>query len=680
MLFHLSLGARAGLAAVGLALGATDAGVPALRPAQDPVFAADAPPADGMWLESVDLANMVTGLRPAMPGRSTYNKALKNRDETYPHGLGTHPFSELHVDLRGSAVRFRSLAAIDDEASEWAPKDRPFGTVTFEVWVDGRKRYDSGVVRFREAPRVVDVDLRGGRRMVLVVRDGGDGNDSDNADWLGAHIVLAPNTPAARRPRSIPRPRHLEPTMPLATGHDLRLGVRGPGVIGGSPGRPFLYRLPVTGAPPLSVAVAGLPPGLTFNAETRVLTGTTPPAGVYPVAVTARDAHGATVTRALTLDIGAQRLARTPPMGWNHWNAWGKIIDDAKIRQAADQLIATRLADHGYQYVNVDDGWEGTRDSGGRLTSNASFPDMAALAAYIHSKGLKAGLYSSPGPTTCGGFVGSFGHEEQDARTFAAWGFDFLKYDWCSYAKVAKDESRETLMAPYRTMRRALEAQSRDLVLALCQYGNGKVWQWGKEVGQMWRTTGDITYTWDSVAAIGFAQAEAAPFGAPGGWNDPDLLVLGRMGWGRTMTPTQLTPNEQITHMTLWALLPAPLMLSADLTQIDPFTRDLLTNDEVLAINQDRLGQPAQQRVKTPGYEVWVRPLEGDAWAVALFNRNERRAPLAVRWSELGLPDGDYTIRNVWTNRDLGRSARGHQAVVAGHGALLLRLSRAPAR
>jgi alpha-galactosidase len=355
--------------------------------------------------------------------------------------------------------------------------------------------------------------------------------------------------------------------------------------------------------------------------------------------------------------------------------------------------VKSGLADHGWTNINIDDYWEVHRDSKdptlqgpqrdaeGRVLANPRFPDMPGLVAYIHKLGLRAGLYSSPGPWTCGGCVGSYQHELDDARQYADWGFDYLKYDWCSYKTIAKDKNLETLKAPYLVMRDALRKQKRDIVFSLCQYGNGDVWEWGQSVGgQLWRTTGDITDTWPSMATIGFGQAGHEPFAGPGHWNDPDMLVVGHVGWGKNLHPTRLTPDEQYTHLSLWALLAAPLLIGADMTALDDFTLNLLTNDEVLDVDQDPLGKQAARVSKGGGpsgeLQVWARPLEGGAHAVGLFNRGLLPARVAVKWSELGVT-GPQRVRDLWRQLDLGTFKDELAVQVPAHGVLLVRLQTA---
>jgi alpha-galactosidase len=354
-------------------------------------------------------------------------------------------------------------------------------------------------------------------------------------------------------------------------------------------------------------------------------------------------------------------------MGWNSWNVWATSVDAAKIRAAADALVSTGLAAHGYSYINIDDAWEGTRDEQGNIQTNEKFGDMKSLANYVHSQGLRLGIYSSPGPKTCAGFEGSFQHEEQDARTWAGWGIDYLKYDWCSC--TSKDH-----VAPYATMRAALDQADRDIVYSFCQYGMSDVWTWGAGTGaNLWRTTGDITDTWNSMSTIGFSQPRLSEFAGRGHWNDPDMLVVGRLGWGSHPRPTRLKPIEQQTHITIWAMLSAPLLVGCDLTKIDDFTRDLLCNDEVLAVNQDSLGQPARRISADGSVEIWSRPLDDGTVAVAVFNRGTEEGKSVVRWSDLGI-EGMHAVRDLWQQRNIGNFEGNFGATIPAHGSMLLKI------
>jgi alpha-galactosidase len=384
-------------------------------------------------------------------------------------------------------------------------------------------------------------------------------------------------------------------------------------------------------------------------------------------------------------------------MGWNDWYTFYEHPSDALMRRAADIMIQSGLADHGYQYVNIDDSWMGrpgsadpdlqgpARDARGMINANRRFPDMKAMTAYIHGLGLKAGLYTSPGPRTCAGFYGSYGHEPEDAARLVEWGFDFLKYDWCSYEEVAPKGSApeaERLQKPYRLMGPLLEQQPRDIVFNLCQYGMGDVWLWGGEVGgHSWRTTGDLGLEkgqrLPGFYAIGLSNAEHAQHARPGRWNDPDYILIGYVGNAHNITDppklTTLTRHEQYSYMSMWALMAAPLFYSGDITRLDPFTLGVLNNAEVIAVDQDPLGRQARIVRKTGGEFVLAKPMEDGSVAVGLFNLSEARRDITVTLAELGL-GVRQRVRDLWRWNDAGTITGEYTASVARHGVMLVRM------
>jgi alpha-galactosidase len=353
-------------------------------------------------------------------------------------------------------------------------------------------------------------------------------------------------------------------------------------------------------------------------------------------------------------------LALTPPMGWNSWNHFAGKVTDAEIRQTADRLVSSGMAAAGYIYVNIDDTWEGTRDAQGNIQSNAKFPDMKALADYVHSKGLKLGIYSSPGPKTCAGYEGSYNHEAQDARTYAAWGVDYLKYDWCSASQVYTPDQ---MQAVYAKMAQALRATGRPMVFSLCEYGWQNVGQWGASVGgNLWRTTDDIQDNYASMARNGFSQNGREFAAGPGHWNDPDMLEIGNGG---------MSQDEYQTHMSLWAMLAAPLIAGNDLDAMTPAALSILTNREVIAVDQDKLGRQGFRVSAQGDWEIWKRPLAGGAMAVALFNRGAQPASMTADWQALGVR-ANPKVRDLWAHRDV--TAPGHFTVtVPAHGVVMLR-------
>ena len=371
---------------------------------------------------------------------------------------------------------------------------------------------------------------------------------------------------------------------------------------------------------------------------------------------------------------GQATIAATPPMGWNSWNHFAGKVTDADVRAAADALVSSGMRDAGYIYVNIDDTWEGQRNAQGEIQTNSKFPDMKALADYVHSKGLKLGIYSSPGPQTCAKYEGSYGHEEQDAKTYASWGIDYLKYDLCSFRKIMDKESGgdpqkafEIQKAAYEKMHKALEATGRPIVFSLCQYGWNDVWKWGPEVGgNLWRTTDDISDNYARMSLIGFSQAGLAKYAGPGHWNDPDMLEVGNGG---------MTEDEYRTHMTLWAILAAPLLAGNDLSKMTPQTLVLLTNREVIAVDQDPMGKQGDRVWAEGPREIWAKPLSGGAKAVGLFNRADTPREMSLQLSTVG-SGNDAKLRDLWAGADITAEDGVYTVRVPAHGAVMLKVSQ----
>jgi alpha-galactosidase len=375
---------------------------------------------------------------------------------------------------------------------------------------------------------------------------------------------------------------------------------------------------------------------------------------------------------AIPIALSAQsKVAATPAMGWNSWNHFATRVTDKDVRAAADAIVASGMKDAGYIYVNIDDSWEAEkRDAQGNIQTNSKFPDMKALADYVHSKGLKIGIYSSPGPRTCGGYLGSYQHEEQDAKTYAAWGIDYLKYDLCSYGEIMRKaapnnqaKQYEMMRAAYEKMHKALVATGRPIYYSLCQYGWGSVWKWGPTVGgNSWRTTDDIEDSYMSMSNIGFSQAGLSKYAGPGHWNDPDMLEVGNGG---------MKYNEYLTHMSLWAMLAAPLLAGNDLSKMTPETKSILLNKDVIAIDQDPLGRQGD-RVSAEGpFEVWSKPLQNGDLAVALFNRGHDAEQMSLPLAKLGL-SASSKVHNVWNPSDNSHGPW----MVPEHGVVLLRITK----
>jgi alpha-galactosidase len=635
-----------------------------------PAFAAET-----VSLTSLDLSKMRQGWGKPQIDRSIREKPLAIGGKVFEHGVGTHANSTLWIDLAGGSERFQATVGVDDAAGGAA-------SINFKIVGDGRKLWESGLMRPKQAAKTVDLDLRGVKLLLLSVGDGGDGINFDHANWADARFLVT-----GVKPKTIDGPKEEPFILTPKPGPAPR--INGPRVCGCRPGNPFLYRIPTTGQRPITFSAENLPEGLTLDPQSGIVTGSVSERGQYLVKLKAQNAQG-TAERALKIVCG-NTLALTPPMGWNHWYAHYNRIIDKLMREAADVMVSSGMADVGYQYVNIDDCWMNApshpdplrvgplRDDQGNILPNRHFPDMKALTDSIHAKGLKAGIYTSPGPMTCAGFAGAYGHEEQDAKQFADWGFDFLKYDWCSYGNVVKkDYSLEAKKRPYELMGRILRKQRRDIVLNLCQYGMGNVWEWGAEVGgQSWRTAGDLGFELDRIFEVALSNAEHRAYSRPGSWNDPDYIQIGYVGNARGMgepTPCPLTPNEQYAFMSLWCLMASPLFYSGDMNRLDEFTLNVLCNPEVIDIDQDPLGQCARVIPLTDETFVMVKDLEDGSKAVGLFNRGEMPTTVTARWSDLGLT-GQQAARDLWRQKDLGSVDSQYEATVPRRGVVLLRLS-----
>ena len=639
----------------------------------------DAAASETIWISSLDLTPVRQGWGNPQPDKSVTGKPLSIAGKIFDHGLGTHADSLARIDLRGGSEKFSALVGVDDAASSDSAR------LVFKVVGDGKTLWKSSVMKQGQAAEPVNVDVKGVRTLLLQAVVSGTSVAYAHADWAEAKLLVTGDRPVITE---LPP----EPAIILTPRPPREPRINGPRIFGTRPSHPFLYTIPATGDRPMTFSVKNLPKGLVVDPQTGQITGSLTRGGEYVVTFRAVNALGH-AEREFRI-VCADTLALTPHLGWNSWYVWESHVTDAIMRAAADAMVSTGLRDHGFQYVNIDDCWAvkpgsadpaiggEARDSQGRVNANRRFPDMRALTDYIHSKGLKAGIYTSPGPLTCAGHVGAYQHEELDARRFAEWGFDFLKYDWCSYGEVAKNPDRAALEKPYRLIGDILRRQNRDIILNLCQYGMGNVWEWGKAVGgHSWRTAGDLGGSFEGIPAALFrdgfdvyARDGLDKFGGPGGWNDPDYLLLGYLSnWKGQTVPTPLTPNEQYTHVSLWCLVAAPLILSGDITRLDEFTLSLLTNDEVLDVDQDPLGRPGRRVAIQEDREVWAKDMEDGTKAVGLFNRGETDAEISARWADLGLR-GKQIVRDLWRQKDLGPFDREFKTTVPRHGVVLLRI------
>ncbi|MGZ3852801.1 MAG: NPCBM/NEW2 domain-containing protein, partial [Flavisolibacter sp.] len=649
--------------------------------------------AQTVWLDQLDVSSATQGYGVPNKNKTVDGRTMTIAGKTFERGFGTHSESSLLIQLDGKATSFTAQVGIDDEIKGHEP------AVEFELYGDKQKLWSSGIMRFGDGPKLCSVPLTGIKRLELVVTDGGNGNYYDHADWADAKfettgatsfatISLVPSEPYILTPAPSVKPR-----------------INGASVVGVRPGSPFQFQVAATGQRPMSFYAKGLPTGLKIDSKTGVITGKIKNPGTFIASLIAKNSQGA-AERKLRIVCG-DRIALTPPMGWNSWNCFAGEVSADKVKRAADAMVKSGLINHGWTYINIDDFWQNHRDSkdqtlrgalrdeAGNIVPNSRFKDMKALADYIHGLGLKIGLYSSPGPWTCGGCAGSYGHEKQDAESYAKWGFDYLKYDWCSYGGVIEgmpgnDPQKlsslsfnggngvATAIKPYKMMGDYLRQQPRDIVFSLCQYGMSDVWKWGDSVnGNCWRTTGDITDTWTSVKNIALAQDKSAPWAKPGNWNDPDMLVVGTVGWGNPH-PSKLKPDEQYLHFTLWSLFSAPLLIGCDMEKLDAFTLNLLANDEVIDINQDPLGKQATCLQVIGDLRIYVKDLEDGSRAVGFCNFGLEKVNLSYKdFEKLGIT-GRQKVRDLWRQKNITTldAKADHLAIdVPVHGVLLYKFT-----
>lgn len=469
--------------------------------------------------------------------------------------------------------------------------------------------------------------------------------------------------------------------------------INGPSVYGVRPGSPFQYLIPATGERPMSYGVDGLPDGLMIDAHTGIIRGALPEPGEYVVTLRAKNALGA-AEKQLRIRCG-DTIALTPPMGWNSWNCWGSSVSAEKVLRSAKALVDSGLAQHGWTYINIDDGWQGARSGPNQaLVGNEKFLDMKGLCDQVHALGLKIGIYSTPWISSYANFAGgssddpkgawsrSLDHEKSkrfgrtsfaqaDAKQWGAWGIDYLKYDWHPIDVPHVEE-----------MSKALRASGRDIIFSLSNsapFEHAADWA---RLANCWRTTGDIWDYWDQtdhdwrfgVSEIAFNQDRWARFGGPGHWNDPDMLVVGQVGWGPNLHATHLSPDQQYAHISMWCLLSAPLLIGCDLEQLDEFTRNLLTNDEVLALQYDANGQQAVRVATIGAVDVYLKQLADGGRAIGFFNRG--KTPSKFTFNKLNRLNfvGEWTVRDLWRQTDLGTTKGSLDLDVPAEGVVLLKL------
>ena len=665
--------------------------------------------AQTVWLDQLDLSAMECGWETPKANRSVEGNRLTVAGQQFDRGVGTHAVSTLLLNLAAQGKRFTASVGVDQETGNSK------ASMAFFVLGDKKVLWESGVMHIGDPAKNLDVDVSNVQILGLLVNGTDDGIDYDHADWCDGKLELTGSrTPSelAMKMREV-KPYILTPPPPDAP------KINGAKVFGVRPGHPVRFTIAATGKPPIKFSAKNLPAGLSLDPSRGQITGTIEPRGEYTVTLIAGNDVGE-AQRDLRIKVDSQ-ICLTPPMGWNSWNCWGGSVSAEKVLSSARAMAKKGLINHGWTYINIDDGWQGTRGGAfNAIQGNSKFTDMPALAREVHNLGLKIGIYSTPWKGSYEGHIGGscdsddgtydwiksgeaneffrqkdygkgrqsqwqFGKRsfaDADVRQWTEWGIDYLKYDW------------NPIDVPHvKEMSVALRKSARDIVFSLSNSAAFESAQDYASLAHCWRTTGDITDTWTSVSRIGFSQERWASFAGPGHWNDPDMLVVGRLGWGTQLHPTNLTPDEQYTHISLWSLLSAPLLLGCDLSNLDDFTLNLLSNDEVIAIDQDPLGKEAVCVYNQDGTSVWSKELEDGSKAVGLFftGARERKAPadyfnwdlkdnatITLDSASLGAigMGGKFNVRDVWRQKDLGIYSGRFETEVPYHGVVLVRISR----
>ena len=652
-------------------------------PLQPSFFASKTAPAGAIWMETLEVENITQGYGEAKAGLSVDGRPLTVQKVVYPHGIGSRARAQAIIDLKGNATRFVTLLGLDDAVGN-------SGTIALRLTVDGVVKYDSGVVRGGEAPKIVDVDLRGATRLLLEVQ-AVENETNDSVNLLGAAFYLTPK--ALKDPIQ-------RPTILSARGAALPVWyqtpdvpeINGPRVVGVSPNKPFLFRVPATGKEPLQFEATNLPTGLSLDAQTGIITGRVAQSGSYKATLRVKNSAG-TDSEPLSIEVGEGKMMLTPILGWNASTIFGELVTAKLVAEQADYMISSGLAARGWNTIVVDDTWQSRREPDGSIGSNRRFGSIKSLAAYVHSKGLKFGLLSAATPLTPSGYAGSDGFEERDAKLYASWGVDLVKYDWGAESGRKVDTKREQVVASYKRMREALDKTDRDIALHVVNYGFGGPGAYiGAQSGaQLWTTTDSLIDSWASLERAIFQQHNNFGFAKPGKWNDFGQLKIGRFT-PRNPRFSFLTPNQQKLQVTAWVLGQSAMFLSADMGQLDPnyFYRlgtPLLMNPEVLAIHQDASGKQPQRVLEPqppaeldaagkpkprpePSIHVWKRELANGSTAVALLNRSGNAQKGELNWANLGI-SGQKPVRDVWNRQNLGQISDKYAVELPAYGAAL---------
>ena len=638
-----------------------------------------------IWLDDLDIPAFSDGIPGVSTKASASGEPIQLGGVKYSRGLGISQIGLMVFQLDGNATQFSAIVGADDNANK--------ATET-NIFILGDKKilFESGPMKVGDVPKKININLTGVKRFGILVKTEAS-SQKFYSDIANAQFTMLEN--------KMPQPIANDGERYILTPAVAKTPrINSPKIFGAKPGNPFLFTVVATGESPISYSVDHLPNGLTIDSKTGIITGVLNKKGTYLVTMKANNNFGA-AQKQLTIKIG-DTISLTPPIGWNGWNSWARLIDREKVIASANAMVNMGLSKHGWTYINIDDGWQGYRTANNyALQPNKKFPDFKGMIDEIHSKGLKLGLYSTPWITSYAGFgggssnfedgalpdsiinnkrsfryIGKYRFEKQDAIQMAQWGVDYLKYDW-----------RIELGSAER-MSEALKKSGRDIIYSLSNSAPfSQVKDWAR-ISEAWRTGPDIRDSWLSLYVSAFTLDKWGPYGGPGHWNDPDMMILGNVTTGAKLHPTRLTPNEQYSHVSLFSLLAGPILIGCPIEQLDAFTLNLLSNDEVIEVNQDPLGKSARLVLEEQGVQVWLKQLEDGAYAVGIFNtadfgktpasyfrwEDEQAANYTLDFNKLKLK-GLFNVRNVWTQKEVAANAKSFKATVPHHGVVLLKLT-----
>lgn len=638
-----------------------------------------------IWLDDLGIKSFSEGIPAVLPKTNAGGDSIRMNGKYFKHGVGVSSTSVLSFFLDGHAAEFSAIVGVDDKGV----KDLP---LKFYVIGDRKILFESGEMKLGDEPKPVKVNLEGIKRLGLLVIIEEKGFNRSYSNWANAQFVMKDDFIPQNMPNS-------DEKYILTPKPDKKPKINSPKLFGARPNNPFLYTIAATGQRPMSFSAKNLPKGLSVDTKTGIITGKVIQKGTYLATLKAKNELGET-TKILKIIIG-DTIALTPPIGWNGWNSWARNIDQEKVIASADAMVKMGLNQHGWTYINIDDAWQGQR--GGQFNAiqpNEKFPKFTEMIDYVHGLGLKIGVYSTPMITSYAGYiggssdfangkitdsiknnkrafryVGKYTFEENDAKQMAAWGIDYLKYDWRIEVPSAE------------RMSIALKNSGRDIVYSISNsapFTNAKDWA---KLTNTFRTGPDIRDSWLSLYVSAFTLDKWSPYGGHGHWLDPDMMILGNVTTGTSLHPTRLTPDEQYSHVSLFSLLSAPLLIGCPIEQLDDFTLNLLTNDEIIEINQDPLGKSARLLSEEEGIQIWAKPLEDGSYAVGLFNvadfgktpetyfrwGDENPKTFTFDFNKINLK-GKYQLRDVWQQKDLGSFNNSFKTDIRHHGVLMLRM------